>query len=419
MRSHARVVVIGGGVAGCSLLYHLTKLGCPDVVLLEQNELTSGSTWHAAGLCTQFNSSYNLMKLLKYSLDLYGALEAETGQAIDFHRCGSLRLASSADRLDEFRARKGMADLLDIPFEIVSPDEAARLFPLADLSGVVGAAYLPTDGHIDPSGLTQALAQGARARGAEIRRHTAVTGIERAQGGWLVRTAEGDIRAETVVNAAGQWAPQVGRLVGVDHPIVPLEHHFLVTEKLEAVASLGVELPVLRDAEGSFYVREEVGALLVGAFERHTKPWALDGIPEDFHSRLLQPDLSRLEAVLEAVGRRVPAFVDAGIKSIVNGPDGYTPRRALPDGPRPGPAELPRPRRLQHLRHRLRRRSGQVRRPSGSWRASPATTCGSWIPAASTTTRAPPATWRRAPARSTVASTPSTTPRRSCRWAGH
>ena len=336
MRNESRVVIIGGGVAGCSLLYHLTRLGWNDVILVEKDELTSGSTWHAAGLCTQFIASYNLMKLLKYSLDLYTSLEEETGQEIDFHPCGSVRLANSQDRLDEFRYRKGIADLLGVPLEIVSPEQARQLFPLVDLDGVLGAAHFPTDGYVDPNGLTRAFAKGARSMGAEIFRYTAVTAIERSGTSWLVKTPEGEIRAEVVVNAAGQWAKQVGCMVGIDLPIVPLEHHYLVTEKLEEVRSLEVELPVLRDADASFYIREEVGALLVGAFERNTKPWALKGIPEDFHSRLLPPDLGRLEDVLEAAARRVPVFADVGIKRIVNGPDGYTPDGRCLMGPIPG-----------------------------------------------------------------------------------
>ena len=336
MRSEARVVVIGGGVAGCSLLYHLTRLGWSDVVLLEKDELTSGSTWHAAGLCTQFSSSYNLMKLLRYSLDLYESLEAETGQAVDLHRCGSVRLAGSQDRLDEYAHRKGIADTLGIPFEIVSPERARELFPLLNTDGIVGAAHTPTDGYVDPTGVTHALAKGATSKGAEILRHTAVTAIERDGGQWRLETPRGEIRAEIVVNAAGQWARQVGRMVGVELPIVPLEHHFLITEVMEEVGAVPGELPVLRDTDASFYVRQEGGALLVGPFERHTKPWALDGIPEDFHSTLLPGDLDRLEEVLEGVARRVPAFANAGIKTIVNGPDGYTPDGRCLMGPVPG-----------------------------------------------------------------------------------
>jgi dimethylglycine dehydrogenase len=334
--SEARVVVIGGGVAGCSLLYHLTRLGWNDVVLVEKDELTSGSTWHAAGLCTQFIPSYNLMKLLQYSLDLYGSLEAETGRPVDFHRCGSVRLAESQDRLDDFHYRKGIADLLGVPFEIVSPERARELFPLIDLDGVIGAAHLPTDGHVDPSDVTQALATGARSGGAEIHVHTPVTAIERSGERWLVTTSRGAIRADIVVNAAGQWARQIGRMVGVDLPIVPLEHQFLVTEPVEELRAFDVELPVLRDASASFYVREEGGGLLVGPFERDPKPWALEGIPEGFHSRLLPPDLDRLESVLAAAADRVPAFANVGIKSVINGPDGYTPDGKCLMGPVPG-----------------------------------------------------------------------------------
>jgi dimethylglycine dehydrogenase len=336
MQSEARVVVIGGGVGGCSLLYHLTRLGWSDVLLVEKDELTSGSTWHAAGLCTQFSPSYNLMKLLRYSLDLYESLEAETGQPVDLHRCGSLRLAGSQDRLDEFEHRKGIAEQLGVPFEIISPDRTRELFPLLDTQGILGAAHLPSDGYIDPTGVTQALAKGAVSKGARILRHAAVTAIERDRGGWRLETSKGEIRAEIVVNAAGQWARQVGRLVGVDLPIVPLEHHFLITELMDEVGALETELPVLRDTDASFYVRGEGGALLIGPFERNTRPWALDGIPEGFHSSLLPADLDRLEDVLAAAARRVPAFANAGIKTIVNGPDGYTPDGRCLMGPVPG-----------------------------------------------------------------------------------
>ena len=336
MQSEARVVVIGGGVAGCSLLYHLAKLGWSDVLLVEKDELTSGSTWHAAGLCTQFNSSYNLMKLLKYSLDLYETLEAETGQAVDLHRCGSVRLATTQDRLDEFEHRKGIADQLGVPFELISPVRTRELFPLADTRDILSAAYLPTDGYIDPTGLTNALAKGAVAKGARILRHTGVTAIERDQGGWRIESSKGEIRAEIVVNAAGQWARQVGRLVGLDLPIVPIEHHFLLTEPMAEVGALGTELPILRDPDTSFYVREEGGGLIIGPFERNTVPWALDGVPDDFHSSLLPPDLDRLEDVLAGAARRVPSFANAGIKSVVNGPDGYTPDGHCLMGPVPG-----------------------------------------------------------------------------------
>ncbi len=332
----AKVVVVGGGVAGCSVAYHLARLGWTDVVLLEADGLASGSTWHAAGLCTQFVSSHNLMRLLRYSLDLYRELAEDTGQPVDFHPCGSVRLATSRDRLDEFRRRASTAALVGVPVEIVAPDRVVELFPLLDPAGVLAAAYLPTDGHVDPSSVTHAFAAGASARGARIVRHAPVTGIERGRGCWTLSTSRGSIRAEIVVNAAGQWAREVGRLAGAELPIVPLQHHYVVTEPLPAVGALERELPVLRDTDASFYVRQEGAGLLVGPFEQRPKTWALDGVPEDFHGRLLPGDLDQIADVLAAAGERVPAFADAGIKTVLNGPDGYTPDGRCLMGPVPG-----------------------------------------------------------------------------------
>jgi dimethylglycine dehydrogenase len=306
------------------------------VVLVEADELTSGSTWHAAGLCTQFNSSWNVMKLLQYSLGLYDRLEAETGQAVDLHRCGSIRLATTPDRIDEFQHRKGIAETVGLPFEVISREEAQALWPLADLGDVLAAAHTPTDGYVDPTGLTHALAKGATSGGAEINRQTPVTGIERQRGEWLVRTTKGEIRAEIVVNAAGQWARKIGHMVGIDLPIVPLEHHYLITDLIDEVQAGEFEMPVLRDPDASFYVREEGGALLVGPFEPDTVPWAADDVPDDFHSSLLEPNLDRLETVLQGVARRIPLFGDVGIRRIVNGPDGYTPDGHCLMGPAPG-----------------------------------------------------------------------------------
>jgi dimethylglycine dehydrogenase len=334
--AEAKVAVIGGGVAGCSLAYHLTKLGLRDVVLLEQHELTSGSTWHAAGLCTQFNPSYNVMGLLRHSVELYESLERETGQAVDYHRCGSLRLAATPERLDEFRHRCAMAGLVGVPFEIVGPERIAELHPLVETQGLLGAAYLPTDGHVDPTGLTNAFARGAVAGGAEILRSTRVHALDRERAAWRLRTSRGDVQAEVVVNAAGMWASQIARLAGAEVPIVPLQHHYLVTEALPALAGLDRELPVLRDADGSYYVRQEGPGLLVGPFERDPEPWALDGVPEDFDSRLLPPDLDRIERNLQTAAERLPAFAEAGIKTVVNGPDGYTPDGRCLMGPVPG-----------------------------------------------------------------------------------
>jgi dimethylglycine dehydrogenase len=324
MLAEARVAIVGGGVAGCSLLYHLGQLGWEDVVLLEEDELTSGSTWHAAGLCTQFNPSYNLTGLLRYSVELYKTLAA------DYHECGSVRLATTQDRVDEFRHRASTAELLSVPVEIVGPERARELHPLLEVDDVLAAAYLPTDGHVDPSSLARAFVAGV---GDRVFRHTPVTALERRDSAWTLTTPKGDVRAEVVVNAAGHWAPKVARLAGSDLPIVSLEHHYVVTDAIPELGALQRELPVLRDPDGSFYVRQEGAGLLVGPFERGTKPW---NVEDGFHARLLPPDLDRLEGALSDAAARMPAFGNAGIKTVVNGPDGYTPDGRCLMGPVPG-----------------------------------------------------------------------------------
>jgi dimethylglycine dehydrogenase len=320
----ARVAIVGGGVAGCSLLYHLGLAGWKDVVLLEEDELTSGSTWHAAGLCTQFNPSYNLTGLLRYSVELYKTLAA------DYHECGSVRLATTQDRVDEFRHRAATAELLDVPVEIVGPERVRGLHPLIEVDDVLAAAYLPTDGHVDPNSLTRAFVDGA---GDRILRHTPVSGLDRRDGVWTLTTPKGDVRARIVVDAAGQWAANVARLAGADLPLISLEHHYVVTDAIGEVGGLQRELPVLRDPDGSFYVRQEGAGLLVGPFERGTRPWE---VQDGFHARLLPPDLDRLEDSLAAAAARIPAFGSAGIKNVVNGPDAYTPDGRCLMGPVPG-----------------------------------------------------------------------------------
>ncbi len=321
----AAITIIGGGIAGSSLAYHLTRAGNPDVLVVEQDEITSGSTWHAAGLCTQYIGSPNLARLLRYSVDLYRALAAEPGQHTGFHPSGSLRLATSAGHLAEFEHRAGIAALAGIPFEIVPPERAAELFPLMNPEGILGAAYLPTDGHADPSSVTTTLLSAARAGGARVARKTRVTGLTAERGGWTVDTTSGRFRSRVVVIAAGQWSRQVGRLAGVELPIIPLAHQYVVTGPVPALAGREAELPVLRDPGGSFYVRQEGRGLLVGPFERNPAPWALTGIPAGFHGRLLPPDLDQIEDVLAAAADRVPAFGAAEITATVHGPDGYTP----------------------------------------------------------------------------------------------
>jgi dimethylglycine dehydrogenase len=335
-RRDARVAVVGGGVAGLSLLYHLARLGWTDAVLLEEAELTSGTTWHAAGLCTQFSASVNLMGLLRSSVELYSSIEEETGQPVGFHRTGSLRLAETRDRLDEFTRVGGVADLVGVPFEVASPERAVELFPLMDPAGVVGAAYLPTDGWIDPTSLATAYAKGATDRGARIERRRPVTGMERTRAGWRLETPRGDVLAGTVVLAAGQWSPEVARLVGVTLPVVSVPHHYVITEAVPGLPAGDDSLPVLRDPEGGFYVRQDNEGLLVGPFEQAIEPWALDGIPKGFHNRLLKPDLARIVPCLENAARRIPVLDETPIKKAVNGPDGYTPDGRCLMGPVPG-----------------------------------------------------------------------------------
>jgi dimethylglycine dehydrogenase len=322
----ADVVIVGGGVAGASLLYHLARDGGTTAVLLEQATLTAGSTWHAAGLCTQFNPSLNLMKLLSYSLDLYDALEAETGQVVGLRRVGSIRTARTRDGIDEFRARAGTAKVLGIPFEIVGPTDVATLFPLFDPRGVLGAAYLPGDGYVDPNGVAQALAKGARARGARVFEGTRVLSLASTDGrGWTVETNQGRIEADVVVNAAGIWAREVGEMAGVRLPLVALQHQYVITEPIADLVGAKQELPVLRDVERSFYARQDGTALLVGAFERAPLAWAVDGVPRGFSRRLLRPNVPQIADVLTAAEDVLPALSHAGIETVVHGPDAYTP----------------------------------------------------------------------------------------------
>jgi len=328
---HARVVVIGGGILGCSVLYHLARLGWADAVLLEQGELTQGSTWHAAGNTPHFSTSLALSRLHHYGVALYQRLEGETGQPVGFHKTGSLRLASTRDRMDEWRHHQGKARYLGLPYELIGPNEIKALHPLIALDGVLGAVWNPEDGHIDPSSVTQALAKGARDRGARVLRHTRVVGLGReSNGAWRVETERGAVRAEHVVNAAGTWARRIGQMAGLDLPIVPMEHQYLVTEAIPEVEALtpdliGGELPILRDVDISFYLRQERGGLLLGPYERPARAWGVDGVPDDFAMELLPPDLDRLQPIIERAIARVPALGRAGIKRVVNGPITYTP----------------------------------------------------------------------------------------------
>jgi dimethylglycine dehydrogenase len=322
----ARVAVVGGGIVGASVLYHLARAGWTDSVLVERAELASGSTWHAAGNTPHFNTSLNLSRIHLASTELYQRLEAETGQAVGFHRPGSLRLASVPDRMDEYRRHRGKARTIGLPFEVIGPDEVRRLHPLVETRGLLGAAWNPEDGHVDPTSVTQALVKGARDRGAQVRRHTRVTGLARTRSGeWRVVTDEGELLAEVVVNAAGTWAREIGQLVGLDLPIVPMEHQYLVTEAIAEIEALGGELPLLREVDVSYYLRQEGRGLLLGPYERGARPFGVGGIPKDFGASLLPPDPERLRAIVEGAMARVPVLARARIARIVNGPITYTP----------------------------------------------------------------------------------------------
>ncbi|MEE8535371.1 MAG: FAD-dependent oxidoreductase [Kiloniellales bacterium] len=337
MKSHARVAIIGGGIFGCSLLYHLVKRGWSDVVLIEKNELTAGSTWHAAGLCTHFGLHLSVMKMRAYSVRLYLELEKETGQPTGFRQCGALRITRSEDRMDEFRHVAAMGRWVDVDYRLLGPRELEEVYPLVRTEGIIGAIWEPKDGFTDPSQTTQSLAQGARKGGAEIYRHTPVTGIARRPSGeWRVATGTGDITADIVVNAAGTWAREVGRMVGLDLPIVPMLHQYLVTDRIEAVAAHPGHLPIIRDPEESWYCRQERDGAIIGPYEKAGVPWAVDGVPPEFGMELLPPDLDRIEPIVAQAMARIPALASAGIKEIVNGPITFTPDANALIGPAHG-----------------------------------------------------------------------------------
>ncbi len=327
MKSQARVIVIGGGAMGCSLIYHLTKLGWNDVVLLEKNELTAGSTWHAAGLCTHYAHNITIMNLRAHSVKLYSSiLEEETGQPVSFHQCGALRVTGHEDRLDEFRQVQGIGKFAGFDFHILDPQELKDIYPLANVDDLLGAIYEPLDGYVDPSQATHAMAKGARSRGAEIVRDCEVLAIkQKLNGEWLVSTTQGDIVAEHIVNAAGTWCREIGTMMGVDLPVVPMLHQYIVTDRIEAFAELDKELPMIRDPDESWYLRMERDGVILGSYEKQGKPWSIDGVPPEFGMELLPPDLEAIEEIAALAMDRVPAAADGGIKSIVNGPITFTP----------------------------------------------------------------------------------------------
>ena len=320
--SSAQVVIIGGGVIGCSIAYHLTKLGWRDVVLLERHQLTSGTTWHAAGLLTTLRDTEAQTRLAKYSQDLYRSLEAETGQATGIINCGSIQLAQTADKALEMRRGLAMAGCFGVEGHEISPREVLELWPLANVSDLAAAFHFPHDARVNPTDVTMALAKGARAGGVRIVERTAVTGIVQERGVVTgVRTAAGDIAAQVVVNCAGMWAREVGQLAGVNVPLQAVEHYYLISEPVPGVHPL---LPILRDPGNAAYIREEAGKIMVGLFEREAQPWGLKGIPQDFAFGDIPPNWERMYPWIERAMQRVPCLLETGIKLLFCGPESFT-----------------------------------------------------------------------------------------------
>lgn len=338
----ADTVIIGGGCVGVSLAYHLAKAGMKDVVLLEKSELTAGSTWHAAGLTTYFHPGINLKKIHYYSIKLYETLEEETGQAVGFHQPGSIRVASTPTRVDEFRYQMARAGWHPTPQSFVEPERVQELFPLLNMEKVLAGLYNPGDGHIDPYSLTMALAAGARMYGAQLYFPAQVTKLTpRSDGSWDVETPNGTIHANRIVNTAGFWAREVGKLIGLSHPLIPVHHQYIITASVPAVKELKRELPVLRDLEGSYYLRQERDGLLFGPYESPEKmklqeSWVTDGVPPGFGKELFESDLDRLMTHVEAAMDMVPVLKEADITNIVSGPITYSPDILPMVGPHQG-----------------------------------------------------------------------------------
>lgn len=321
--SSAKAIIIGGGIVGCSTAYHLGKLGFDEVVLLERKKLTSGTTFHAAGLVGQLRSSANITQLLGHSVDLYKRLEEETGQATGWKMNGGLRLACNEQRWIEVKRQATTAHSFGLDMQLLTPKEAQDLWPLMDVSDVVGAAFLPTDGQANPSDITQALAKGARMAGVQIFEDTEVLSVDIEKGRIIgVTTAEGRIACDTIICCAGQWTRTLAATIGVNVPLVSVEHQYMLTEPIEGVTP---DLPTLRDPDRLTYYKEEVGGLVMGGYENNPIPWAVDGIPKDFHYTLLDSNFEHFEPMIELALGRVPALQTAGIKQLTNGPESFTP----------------------------------------------------------------------------------------------
>ena len=338
MRSQARVVVIGGGIAGCSALYHLTQEGWTDVMLIERDELTSGTTWHSAAQVTNFGMNQTMVGLKSHSIRLYQELRDDPGYPVGYnYGDGGIRLANTEAQMDGYRHFASMAAGMGVDFEVIDAQECARRHPLISTENLLGGLWDPTDGHIDPAQLCQALARRARLAGAEVNRHTPVTGLtQHKDHSWTVHTLKGDVTCEIVVNAGGYRCNEIGAMMGVTHPVASMEHQYFLTEDIPGVVNAGHRIPLLRCPISDYYSRQEKGGLLLGFYEQDCRPWGLDGIDPKFSNDLCPDDLDRVSDVLEGAFARMPCLMDVGIKEVVNGPITYTIDGAPLVGPIPG-----------------------------------------------------------------------------------
>ena len=327
---NASALIIGGGVMGVSLAYHLSEMGWKDVILTERNDLTHGSTWHAAGLCTHFAHNPTVQELRATSVRLYRDILTELmGHDCGFHPSGAMRITRNPDRMDEFAHVAGLSDFTGYPLRLLTPDDIAELHPLTQLDGLIGGIYEPDDGHVDPSSVTNAMGSIATSRGVSILRYNPVVNISRDQDHWVVETEKETIKAQHIINAAGTWGWEIGAMMGLNIPSVPVLHQYLVTDTVPDVAKRiqnnAPELPIIRDPEESWYVRQERDGLILGPYEKDAKTWSVDGVPPEFGADLMPPDLDAVEHIIEAAMVRIPALGDGGVKTVINGPITFTP----------------------------------------------------------------------------------------------
>ncbi len=321
--SHAQIVVIGGGIIGCSTAYHLARDHNADVLLLEQGKLTSGSTWHAAGLVGQLRSSAAITQVLKYSVELYKRLDQETDLSTGWKMTGCLRLACNAARMEEFKRSAKTAKSFGMEMELLSASEAKALWPLLEVNDLVGASFLPTDGQANPSDIAQSLAKGARMNGADLREDIRVIGFEKSGGRiTAVETTEGKVTCDSVVNCAGQWARQVGAMAGVMVPLQPIKHQYVITEPLKG---LSLDAPTIRDPDRRTYFKEDVGGIVFGGYEPNPIPWTTGDVPNDFAFQLFDDDWDHFAQHMEQALVRIPTLGEVGIKQMINGPESFTP----------------------------------------------------------------------------------------------